>query len=284
LSEAARHELVAHADLVASLLAEVDRVAAATSSDAHLVVTHGEPHPGNLIQTPDGLALVDWDTVALAVPERDLWMLAGDDALIADYERLTGLAVDRRALTAHRLMWSLTDLAAYTLQLRNEHQEGADSDRALAAVRSSSAANRRRRTGSSARRVLTEDVDPFARSARPQRADVHRFAGLGHAADETLVIGSVAQQHVVVAELEHSRLVQFERGHGRSAFELAGMVVAAGEAARVHAQEVIREQPSIGVGVAAFQRIPHHRFELEQRLKFHRTQASETSSSQSSLK
>ena len=136
LSEAARHELVAHADLVASLLAEVDRVAAATSSDAHLVVTHGEPHPGNLIQTPDGLALVDWDTVALAVPERDLWMLAGDDSLIADYERLTGLAVDRRALTAHRLMWSLTDLAAYTLQLRNEHQEGADSDRALAAVRS----------------------------------------------------------------------------------------------------------------------------------------------------
>ena len=80
--------------------------------------------------------MVDWDTVALATPERDLWMLADDESVIADYQRLTELAVDRRALTAHRLMWSLTDLAAYTLQLYNDHEEGADSDRALAAVRS----------------------------------------------------------------------------------------------------------------------------------------------------
>jgi len=137
LSEAVRRELVAHADAVSSLFEELDRFAAATtSSGARLVVTHGEPHPGNLIRTGDGLAMVDWDTVALATPERDLWMLADDESLIADYERLTGLAVDRRALTAHRLMWSLTDLAAYSLQLRNEHEAGADSDRALAAVRS----------------------------------------------------------------------------------------------------------------------------------------------------
>jgi hypothetical protein len=32
------------------------------------------------------------------------------------------------------------------------------------------------------------------------------------------------------------------------------------------------------------QRVPHHCFELDQRLKIHRTQANETSSSQSSLK
>jgi spectinomycin phosphotransferase len=135
LSEAARHELLSHVDVVSSLFDEVDRFAGMTNSSGNrLLVTHGEPHPGNLIRTAEGLAMVDWDTVALAPPERDLWMLADDGSLIADYERLTGLAVDRRALTAHRLMWSLTDLAAYTLQLRDEHQEGADSDRALAAV------------------------------------------------------------------------------------------------------------------------------------------------------
>jgi spectinomycin phosphotransferase len=31
-----------------------------------MVVTHGEPHPGNLIQTSAGLVLIDWDTVAVA--------------------------------------------------------------------------------------------------------------------------------------------------------------------------------------------------------------------------
>jgi spectinomycin phosphotransferase len=37
-----------------SLFEEVDRFAAATTSGDHLVVTHGEPHPGNLIRTADG--------------------------------------------------------------------------------------------------------------------------------------------------------------------------------------------------------------------------------------
>src|SRR4029077_13351490 len=67
-----------------------------------LVITHGEPHPGNIIRVApnadaDGLAaaddaaagatggagpasgaimLIDWDTVGLAPPERDLWMAA----------------------------------------------------------------------------------------------------------------------------------------------------------------------------------------------------------------
>ena len=34
------------------------------------VITHGEPHPGNLPRTRAGLCLVDWDTTALARPER----------------------------------------------------------------------------------------------------------------------------------------------------------------------------------------------------------------------
>ena len=38
-------------------------------------MTHGEPHAGNVMRTDEGRLLVDWDTVALAPPERDLWML-----------------------------------------------------------------------------------------------------------------------------------------------------------------------------------------------------------------
>lgn len=39
------------------------------------VVTHGEPHPGNVIRTSHGLRIIDWTTVQMAPPERDLWML-----------------------------------------------------------------------------------------------------------------------------------------------------------------------------------------------------------------
>ena len=38
-----------------------------------MVITHGEPHAGNVIVTADGLVLVDWDTTLVALPERDLW-------------------------------------------------------------------------------------------------------------------------------------------------------------------------------------------------------------------
>jgi spectinomycin phosphotransferase len=41
-----------------------------------VVVTHGEPHPGNILRAAGGLYLIDWDTVGLALPERDLWMVA----------------------------------------------------------------------------------------------------------------------------------------------------------------------------------------------------------------
>jgi thiamine kinase-like enzyme len=56
------------------------------------VVTHGEPHPANVIRTPGGLKLIDWDTVQLAPAERDLWMVAGP----------SGDDFDRYCRAAHR--------------------------------------------------------------------------------------------------------------------------------------------------------------------------------------
>src|SRR5438270_624686 len=82
---------------------------AGAARGSETVTTHGEPHPGNLIRTHDGFALVDWDTVAAARPERDLWML--DDSTgeaRAAYQHLSGRALDPLALDAHGLLWALT--------------------------------------------------------------------------------------------------------------------------------------------------------------------------------
>jgi spectinomycin phosphotransferase len=139
LSEAARSELAGHGDMVARWLTDLDRVAdRLRHADAGaIVVTHGEPHPGNLIHTATGLVLVDWDTVALARPERDMWMLAdADGALASAYRDLTGLTLDPEALAAYRLLWALTDVAAFTTRLRGQHQRDSDADRVLAALRS----------------------------------------------------------------------------------------------------------------------------------------------------
>ncbi len=40
-----------------------------------MVLTHGEPHPGNTMRTRDGRRLIDWDTALISHPERDLWPL-----------------------------------------------------------------------------------------------------------------------------------------------------------------------------------------------------------------
>jgi spectinomycin phosphotransferase len=72
----------------------LDRVRAAAGPS---VITHGEPHPGNLLRTRAGLCLVDWDTTALARPERDLWWVISGDQDAARYSRRTGRTVNQDA-------------------------------------------------------------------------------------------------------------------------------------------------------------------------------------------
>jgi aminoglycoside phosphotransferase (APT) family kinase protein len=43
------------------------------------VLTHGEPHGANVLLGEGGLSLVDWDTVGIAEPERDLWFAVIDE-------------------------------------------------------------------------------------------------------------------------------------------------------------------------------------------------------------
>jgi aminoglycoside phosphotransferase (APT) family kinase protein len=92
-----------------------------------MVITHGEPHAGNVMTTPGGLVLVDWDTVLLAPPERDLWDMAGDDgSLLGRYTRATGVQTDPEALALYRLWFDLAEISEYLSLFRAPHGGTAD--------------------------------------------------------------------------------------------------------------------------------------------------------------
>jgi spectinomycin phosphotransferase len=101
----------------------LDRV---READGPYVVTHGEPHPGNLLRTRAGLCLIDWDMTALARPERDLWWVISGDQDAARYSRQTGWTVNQDALALYRLRWDLDDIAGFLPQIRGPHQQTED--------------------------------------------------------------------------------------------------------------------------------------------------------------
>jgi spectinomycin phosphotransferase len=134
-SEPARLVLGRHAADVVELLALADRLAAEVACGRpRWVVTHGEPHARNVLRTDEGRALVDWDTVALGPPERDLWMLMDGPGDVAHYEAATGHELDPSAGSFFRLLWDLADLASYLEVIRLPHVENEDTTRAYRRV------------------------------------------------------------------------------------------------------------------------------------------------------
>jgi spectinomycin phosphotransferase len=133
LSEPAWQALASRASEVVELLGLFDRLRRDVATRGlDWVVTHGEPHAANVIRTEAGRMLIDWDTVAMAPPERDLWMLVGDSASDASsYVDATGHQPDKVALDFFRLTWDLGDLAAYVDVLRSPHRENDDTQKAL---------------------------------------------------------------------------------------------------------------------------------------------------------
>jgi spectinomycin phosphotransferase len=127
-AEPARALLAGAAGPVRRHLETVDRRAHAITCAPEPVITHGEPHPGNVIRLPagpadGGLMLIDWDTVGLAPPERDLWLVAaesGDE--LRRYTELTGRPVDPAAVEFYRLRWALDDLSCFVRDLRAPHR------------------------------------------------------------------------------------------------------------------------------------------------------------------
>ncbi|MFF2043113.1 phosphotransferase [Kitasatospora sp. NPDC058170] len=127
-----RELLAGHAPALRRRLAELDELVARPAGPR--VVTHGEPHPGNLLRTPGCVRLVDWDTVALAAPERDLWLTGATDGDLAHYAALTGHTPDPGALALHRLRWALEDVDAYLHWFRSPHTDSEDARDSWAAL------------------------------------------------------------------------------------------------------------------------------------------------------
>jgi spectinomycin phosphotransferase len=132
-SERARQALASRAADVAELLELFDRVRREVlARGLPWVVTHGEPHAFNVMRTATGRVLIDWDTVAIAPAERDLWMVVrdgGDEAAV--YEDITGHRPDRLAIDFFDLTWDLGDLAAYVDVLRAPHRDSEDTRKAF---------------------------------------------------------------------------------------------------------------------------------------------------------
>ncbi len=107
-------------------LSRFDVLAATASGDAEdWVVTHGEPHAGNIIRTRAGqLVVVDWDTVALAPRERDLWMLVNDKNPDWEaYREVTGVtSISEPLMDAYRLHWDLWEIVIYVAWCRRPHE------------------------------------------------------------------------------------------------------------------------------------------------------------------
>lgn len=135
-SEPARSKLAAHSEVVCEWLTSFGDLAARVSAaTAEPVITHGEPHPGNLIRFDTGLLLVDWDTVGLALPERDLWMLDdGSTESLAPYSDAAGRPVDYTAINLYRLAWTLADIGAFIALFRSEHGRNHGTDKTWKAL------------------------------------------------------------------------------------------------------------------------------------------------------
>jgi spectinomycin phosphotransferase/16S rRNA (guanine(1405)-N(7))-methyltransferase len=91
------------------------------------VITHGEPHAGNVLIVDGALRLIDWDTALIAAPERDLWTLdPGDGSMLETYRLATGVTTSPEALTLYRLSWDLGEIAYYVAGFRQAHQDSTD--------------------------------------------------------------------------------------------------------------------------------------------------------------
>lgn len=101
--------LSTHATAVRRMLRHYDALAdLGRSHPERFVLTHGEPHPGNMMVVGGRHLLIDWESARLAPPERDLWNFGlGDEAM--------------RELYAVR--WDLAEVALYMAQFLRPHRD-----------------------------------------------------------------------------------------------------------------------------------------------------------------
>lgn len=155
-AERARVLISEHAGGLVTALGTFRELAASLAADGRPpVMTHGEPHPGNLIRRGSGFLLIDWDTAGLAPPERDLWWVMPESGEQAGrYAELTGRVVSQPAVAFYRLRWDLDDISSFLAEFRRPHERTRDTEAAFggfaAAVRRVAAAGWRQSGGESA--------------------------------------------------------------------------------------------------------------------------------------
>ncbi len=127
-AEPTRHLLAANAmDLRRALIGHDARAAALTGDRSGWVITHGEPHAGNILRGAAGdLSLIDWDTVAIGPRERDLWLFddpdGGSDWSAYLETAAAGVAtVSADAIRTYRAWWDLTDISEFVAGFRQPH-------------------------------------------------------------------------------------------------------------------------------------------------------------------
>ena len=127
-AEPTRDLLQRHRQPLLRVLAAYDElVAHIEARPRSVVITHGEPHRGNIIRTAGGLVLIDWDTTLLAPPERDLWRLIDEDPDVrSHYEQSSRRALDDAALRLYSLWWDLCEVALFVADFRRPHTDTAD--------------------------------------------------------------------------------------------------------------------------------------------------------------
>ncbi|WP_174550961.1 phosphotransferase enzyme family protein [Actinomadura macra] len=126
-ADPARSLIADRAPLLRRRLEEFDHLARdVRNSGAPPVLTHGEPHPGNLLEQDGRYLLIDWDTVGVALPERDLWSVVQTPEDLDLYTTSTGRTPDPAALTLYRLRWDLDEVSLYIDWFRAPHHHSPD--------------------------------------------------------------------------------------------------------------------------------------------------------------
>jgi spectinomycin phosphotransferase len=127
--EPARRLLARQASRLGRALARFDELVREAAGSGPPVITHGEPHPGNILSAAGKLRLIDWDTAGLALPERDLWSVAGPGSREAErYAELTGRRASTAAISMYRMRWSLDEIALSLSDFRGPHGQNEDTE------------------------------------------------------------------------------------------------------------------------------------------------------------
>ncbi|HET7145270.1 MAG TPA: aminoglycoside phosphotransferase family protein, partial [Anaerolineales bacterium] len=134
-------------DEIHYLVGRAEHLAAVLQNDLlPFTVCHSDIHAGNiLIDSKDGLFIVDWDNPIIAPKERDLMFIGGAQGFTGHtleeeetlfYRGYGQIHVDRTALAYYRYERIVQDLAAYCEQLLSTNEGGEDREQSLQYLKS----------------------------------------------------------------------------------------------------------------------------------------------------